>query len=291
MPASFACDVACSGLEDLGFSACMQRVQRAKSWGGVVQNVEKASRTLKQLHTVSEKYEGSQDGATGASPGQGADYDSAVAPSVHDSQMSMPTSSAENSIQVRTQPAACQCLKGSLNSRSRSCGRLAVRRSLNITHPLAQWSGSLKYAAFETDLWMQAAQTERVSPAQAQGGSPRAKGGILRKPGASGSADDLRRLPARGAQLPGSPTVSWHRSVTDRDLHRRPPLSNIFPSALSPRSACRPACCSVAPLLRSLPLQAKTGRTGPQCAGQSDFAPLRSGLPCLSLQQSGLQRF
>ena len=109
MPASLVCNVACSDLEDLVLLACMQRVQRAKSWGVVVQNVEKASRTLKQLHTVSEKYEDSQEGARGASPGRGADYDSAAAPSVHDSQMSMPTSSAENSIQVRTQPAACQC--------------------------------------------------------------------------------------------------------------------------------------------------------------------------------------
>ena len=73
-----------------------------------MQNVEKASRTLKQLHTVSEKYEESQEGARGASPGPRDDYDSAIAPSVHDSQMSMPTSSAENSIQVRTQPATCR---------------------------------------------------------------------------------------------------------------------------------------------------------------------------------------
>jgi hypothetical protein len=72
---------------------------------------------------------------------------------------------------------------------------------------------------------------------QTQGGSPRARIGILRKPGVGGSTDDLRRLQQarseRGA--PASPTVSWHRSVTDRNLHRRPPLSSIFPSALSPR--------------------------------------------------------
>ena len=82
-----------------------------------MQNVEKASRALKQLHTVSEKYEGSQEDATGASPGRGADHDSGVAPSVHDSQMSMPTSSAENSIQVRRQPATCGCFSQPVISR------------------------------------------------------------------------------------------------------------------------------------------------------------------------------
>lgn len=124
---------------------------------------------------------------------------------------------------------------------------------MSTTTPLTQRLVALESAALEAGLGAQAAQTERASPAQAQGGSPRAKGGILRKPGASGSADDLRRLPARGAQLPGSPTVSWHRSVTDRDLHRRPPLSNIFPSALSPRSACQAACYSATLLLGTLP--------------------------------------
>ncbi len=51
-----------------------------------------------------------------------------------------------------------------------------------------------------------------------------------------GSADDLKRLPSKGG-APNSPTVSWHRSVTDKEVHRRPPLSNIFPTAApSPRS-------------------------------------------------------
>ena len=74
---------------------------------------------------------------------------------------------------------------------------------------------------------------------QAQGSSPRAKGGILRRPGMGGSADDLERLPYKG-NAPNSPTVSWHRSVTDKEIHRRPPLSNIFPTAApSPRyTAC-----------------------------------------------------
>ena len=52
-----------------------------------------------------------------------------------------------------------------------------------------------------------------------------------------GSADDLKRLPYKG-HAPNSPTVSWHRSVTDKEVHRRPPLSNIFPTAApSPRCA------------------------------------------------------
>ena len=77
----------------------------------------------------------------------------------------------------------------------------------------------------------------QANQTQAQGGSPRAKGGILRKAGLGGSADDLRRLPSKGG-APGSPTVSWHRSVTDKEFHKRPPLSNIFPaSTLSPRYA------------------------------------------------------
>ena len=145
---------------------------------------------------------------------------------------------------------------------------------MSTTTPLTQRLVALKSAALETGLGAQAAQTERALPAQAQGGSPRAKGGILRKPGGSGSAEDLRRLPSRGAQLPGSPTVSWHRSVTDRDLHRRPPLSNIFPSALSPRSACWAPCCSAALLLGTLPLQAKAGRDGRRCAAPSSFVAL-----------------
>ena len=104
-------------LKVLVFWSASERVQRAKSSSELVQNVEKASRALKQLHTVSEKYEDSQDGATGASPDRGADHDLGVAPSVHDSQMSMPTSSAENSIQVRRQPATCGCFSQPVNSR------------------------------------------------------------------------------------------------------------------------------------------------------------------------------
>lgn len=58
--------------------------------------------------------------------------------------------------------------------------------------------------------------------------SPRTRAGILRGGTAAGNAE--------GSSTPrgGSPTVSWHRSVTAKaDTQRRPPLSNIFPAAKS----------------------------------------------------------
>ncbi len=57
--------------------------------------------------------------------------------------------------------------------------------------------------------------------------SSRSRTGILRLGGVpSGEPEQLRG---------GSPTVSWHRSVTGTaDMQRRPPLSNIFPAAGQP---------------------------------------------------------
>ncbi|CAL5219904.1 g1831 [Coccomyxa viridis] len=123
-------------------------------------------------------------------------------------------------------------------------GLRQLRSSSDKRQPLAQSSSDATVgggaASSVHDSWnsMAKASTEdsaQGTQIQAQGSSPRAKGGILRRPGMGGSADDLERLPYKG-NAPNSPTVSWHRSVTDKEIHRRPPLSNIFPTAApSPR--------------------------------------------------------
>ena len=65
--------------------------------------------------------------------------------------------------------------------------------------------------------------------------------------GSSKLPQSQRRHPEDLKRMASSPTVSWHRSVTDKNINRRPPLSNIFPSStLSPRyehmsrSSCNP---------------------------------------------------
>ncbi|BDA42347.1 probable Na(+)/H(+) antiporter NhaH at N-terminal half [Coccomyxa sp. Obi] len=104
--------------------------------------------------------------------------------------------------------------QGTLHSGSLPSPRTLPGSSGNSSAPSSQ-------SVHDSQMSLPAPAVEMISQ------SSRSRTGILRVGGIpSGDAEQVRG---------GSPTVSWHRSVTGKaDMQRRPPLSNIFPAAGRP---------------------------------------------------------